>query len=440
MIRIQTLQPPRGTRDFLPQDMIRRKYILDVFRRVFERSGFNPLDTPAFESWDLLSKKGSGGEEIKNEIYYFKDKSDRQLGLRFDLTVPLARVAANNPQMQLPFKRYQISKVWRYDRPQAGRMREFVQADCDIVGTGMMDADVECIAVAFDALRELGFSKLEIRLNNRKILNGMVELAGITRKKAPGVFRVLDKLEKISRSEIIGELKRLGLETGKINKLMKMIGVSGAASKTLPRIMKMLEGIGVAEQGVRELEGIVSLAKSYGIERFITIDLSMVRGLDYYTGPIFEVSVKTKNKLNIGSVAGGGRYDNLIAMYGGRQTPATGISFGVERIFEVMSQEGMLGKAKAVTRVFVVSVNDDKAVRSQGIEIAQQLRKSGINAETDVMGRDLRKQLDYANRRQIPFAIIVGPKEIKSRKFTLRDMKSGRESKAGISGIIKKLR
>ena len=432
-------QPPRGTRDFMPDEMTRRQYILDVFREVFESFGFRPIDTPAFESWDLLSKKGSGGDEIKNEIYYFKDKSDRELGLRFDLTVPLARVAASNPQMQLPFKRYQISKVWRYDRPQAGRMREFVQADPDIVGTGKMDADTECIALAVGVLGKLGFRKLEVRLNNRKILNGLVEYVKIPGKKAPDVFRVLDKLEKISRSDIISELKKTGIDKGKITKLLKLIDVGGSPAKTLPKIGKMLSGINIAAEGVKELEEITSLARSYGIEKNMMIDLSLVRGLDYYTGPIFEISVKTKNKQNIGSVAGGGRYDNLIETYGGKPTPATGISFGIERIFEVMTSEKMFGKAGSHTKAFIVSVNQDAGVKRKVIEIAQKLRKNGISAETDVMGRDLRKQLDCANRRQIPFAIVIGPKEIKSNRFTLKDMRTGKEKKLGISGIVKNL-
>ncbi|MBN2331171.1 MAG: histidine--tRNA ligase [Candidatus Aenigmarchaeota archaeon] len=431
-------QPPRGTRDFMPEDMSRRQYVLDTFRRVFESFGFRPMDTPAFESWELLSKKGGGGEGIKDEIYYFKDKSDRELGLRFDLTVPLARVAAGNPQLQLPFKRYQISKVWRYDRPQAGRMREFVQADSDIVGTAGMEADAECIAVAVEALRALGFRKLEVRLNNRKILNALVESVNIPGKKAPEVFRILDKTGKAPRSEIIGELKRSGIDAGRVTKLMKLIDVSGAPEKTLPRIGRMLAGIGTAEDGTRGLEQIVTIAKSYGIDKCIKIDLSLVRGLEYYTGPIFEVSAKAKRQ--VGSVAGGGRYDNLIEMYGGKPTPATGISFGIERIFEVMCAENMFAEVKPKTSVFVVSVNDDAAVRGESIVIAQKLRSSGVDAETDLMGRDLRKQLDYANRRQIPFVLIVGPDEMKTGRFTMKEMKTGREKKAGLENLVKKLK
>ncbi len=433
--KTMTFQPPRGTRDFLPEEMIRRQYILDTVRGVFESFGFVPLDTPAFESWELLSKKGSGGEEIKNEIYYFRDKSDRELGLRFDLTVPLARVIANNLQLQKPFKRYQIGKAWRYDRPQAGRMREFLQADVDTVGTDRMDADTECIAVAAESLKQLGFKKFEVRMNNRKVLNGLVEFAGIPERVAPSVFRVLDKLEKISRKDIISELKKAGIETPKINKLLKLIEVRGEPDITLSRVGKLLRGVGVAEEGLKELEEIVSLLKPYGLDRYIVIDFSLVRGLDYYTGPIFEIATKTKK--SIGSVAGGGRYDNLIGLYGGKQIPATGISLGIERIYEIMNSEGMFDLAGIKVGVFVVCVNEK--VKKNVLKIARELRKVGVSAETELTGRDMRKQLDYANKKRIPFVLFVGEKELKKRMFTLRDMKTGEQRVLGIKQLIREL-
>jgi histidyl-tRNA synthetase len=429
-------QPPRGTRDFMPGEMVRRNYVIDVIRRVFENFGFQPVDTPAFESWELFSKKGGGGDEIKNEIYYFRDKSERELGLRFDLTVPLARVVASKPNMQLPFKRYQVGKVWRYDRPQAGRMREFMQMDPDIVGTAKMDADTECMAAAVESLKQLGFKRFALRLNNRKILNGLIESVKIPPRKTADVLRILDKLEKISRNEIISELKRTGIGSDKITKLMKLIEVRGAPAKTLAKAGKLLPGIKTAEEGLRELQEIVSLSKSYGLDKYIVIDLSLVRGLDYYTGPIFEISVQTKK--NVGSVAGGGRYDKLIELFGGKPMPATGISFGIERIYEIMSSEKMFDLDPSTTRVFVASVNED--VKRQVIEVAQKLRNSGINAETELMGRDLRKQLDYVNRRQIPYAVIVGPKEIKSKKFKVKDMKTGHETSLNLDKMVKKLK
>ena len=429
-------QPPRGTTDFLPEEMSRRQYMLDVIRRVFESFGFEPLDTPAFESWELLSKKGGGGDAIKDEIYYFRDKSDRELGLRFDLTVPLARVIANNPNLLKPFKRYQAGKVWRYDRPQAGRMREFVQMDADIVGSEKMDADAECIAAAAEALRRLGFRHFEVRLNARKILNGLVEFADIPEKKASAVFRILDKLEKKPRSEILADLKKAGIGASRVNRLMKAIGERGRPSKMLESMKRMLDGITKAEEGLKELEEITALAKPYGFEDNLVIDFSLVRGLDYYTGPIFEITVKAGK--NVGSVAGGGRYDKLISLYEGNDTPSTGISLGIERIYEIMKSEKMFDSQKQRERVFVVSVNDD--VKMKAVEIAHQLRSAGIAAESELTGRDIRKQMDYANRKGVPHVIVIGPKEVKSGKYTLKDMKTGKEASLTFEALVKKLK
>ena len=427
-------QPPRGTTDFLPEEMSRRQYMLDVIRRVFESFGFEPLDTPAFESWELLSKKGGGGEAIKDEIYYFRDKSDRELGLRFDLTVPLARVVANNPNLLKPFKRYQAGKVWRYDRPQAGRMREFVQMDADIVGSDKMDADAECIAAAAEALRRLGFRDFEVRLNARKVLNGLVEFADIPEKKAPAVFRILDKLEKKPKNEILADLRKAGIGASKVSKLMKAIGKRGKPPKILQTMKKMLDGITKAEDGLRELEQIAALAKPYGFEENLVIDFSLVRGLDYYTGPIFEITVKAGK--NVGSVAGGGRYDRLISLYEGSDTPATGISLGIERLFEIMKSEKMFDSKKQRERVFVVSVNED--VKMKAVEIVQQLRAAGIAAESELTGRDIRKQMDYANRKGFAFTVIVGPREVSSGRYKLKDMKTGKESSLALEKILRK--
>ncbi len=429
-------QPPRGTRDFLPEEMSRRQYIIDTVRKVFDTFGFEQLDTPAFESWEILCRKGGGGDAVKDEIYYFRDKSDRELGLRFDLTVPLARVVASNPQMKLPFRRYQIGKVWRYDRPQAGRMREFMQMDVDTAGTGKVDADAECIAVAFEALKLLGFRKFEIRLNNRKVLNGMMEFVGVPSKISRNAFRVLDKIEKVGRDETADELVRIGVDRKTVDRLMKMIDTKGKPAATLSGISKKLKGSYMAEEGLRELEDIVTLSKYYGFGKNLMIDFSLVRGLDYYTGPIFEISVKAGR--NVGSVSGGGRYDKLIGLYGGKQVPATGISLGIERIYEIMKSEGMFRDGAKGPTVFIISVND--SLRNKVLQIARRLRREDICTETDVMGRDLRKQMDYANKKGARFSVIVGPKEAKAKKYTLRDMKTGKESRLSLDSIVKKLK
>lgn len=432
-------QTPRGTRDFLPRDMVRREYIFRIIKSVFERFGFAPLETPAFEDWKLLSAKGSGGEEVKDEIYYFKDKSKRELGLRFDLTVPLARVVAGNPQLTKPFKRYQIGRVWRYDRPQAGRFREFWQADADVIGSSSMAAEAECIAVFVACLRELGFRDFEVRLNNRKLLNGMIEAVDVDKRKAPAVFRALDKLEKQGEQEVKKELKIAGVKPKQIETLMNMIKMSGKPEGIIKKARKMLEGFSEAEEGLEELEEIVNLSKSYGTAEKIIIDFSLVRGLDYYTGPIFEISVKAKKE--IGSVAGCGRYDNLIELYGGTPTPATGGSFGIERIYEIMSAEGMFkGLPNSKTRVFVAVARDEPGLRKEAIGTAQKLRAAGIPAETDLMGRKLKQCFEYAEKLGIPYMIIIGEKELKSGRLTLRDMKKREQKTANFTNVLKILK
>jgi histidyl-tRNA synthetase len=426
------IQPPRGTRDFPPDVMIRREYLLEMTRAVFEDYGFQPLQTPAFESWELLSKKGSGGEAVKDEIYYFKDKSSRQMGLRFDLTVPTARYVAANPQLPKPFKRYQIGPVWRYDRPQAGRFREFWQADADIIGSDKLDCEAECIALGVNALMQLGFKQLKVRLNNRKILNGIVEVAGVRKPKQAGVFRILDKLEKSGIGEVRKELGKL-LTPKKAGVIMKAIKRKGSPSSML-KGRPEIEASTIADQGRDELVELVKKCKIYGIEKFIEIDFSLVRGLDYYTGPIFEISIESGKGL--GSVAGGGRYDNLVELYGGRWTPAVGISLGIERLYEIMHSQDMFQHPRSRTEIFVVAVDD--SVRNQAIRVAQQLRAKFANAETDLMGRDVRKQLAYVNSHEIPFALFVGPAEIKRGRFTIKDMKSGKERGLGLAQIVKK--
>ena len=403
------MQPPKGTRDLLPSDMRKLGYVISVVESVFKRYGYEPIDTPAFEDWSVLSAKNSGGEELKKETYYFKDKSDRELGLRYDLTVPSARIVASNPSIAKPFKRYSIGKVWRYDQPQAGRYREFWQADVDCYGSELARTDAEVIAVAVDCLRELGFKDFKVRLNDRRVIEKKVSALGITNPL--DVFRCLDKLEKLGEDFVVKELKEKGIEAGKIEKLMKLV-------KEKP-------------EEIDELEGLVKELKNFGIDKEIAIDFGMVRGFDYYTGPIFEL---TAGGLAIG---GGGRYDQLIESYGGKPTPAVGISLGLSRIVDEMEKKKLFDIEDYPAKVFVCSVNVDMV--KEAIKIVQQLRKNNVSADFDLMGRNLSKQFDYINAKKIPFAIVVGPEEIKNKKFVLRDMNTGKEKKLVLEEIIKEL-
>jgi len=403
------LKPLKGTRDFLPEEMIIRQEVLDRIKNVFEIFGFQPLETPALESWEVLSAKGAGGEEILKETYNFEDLGKKRVGLRYDLTVPLARVVASNPNLNLPFKRYQIQNVWRYGDVSKGRLREFLQADIDIVGSESMLADAEVIACAISCFNSLGFKDFLVRLNNRKILSALIKFAGIEEKKSLEVLRSLDKLEKIGEEKVRKELEEKGIPKESINKIFELINVR----KNPEKILEKNEDF---EEGMKEVNEIISYLELMGVKAKIKIDLSLARGLDYYTGPIFEVSAEK----GIGSIAGGGRYDNLIEIFSGRKIPATGISLGIERIIEVMKERKMIKERKTKVDVFVAAIS--KEVLKKSLEIIQKLRESGIKTDFDLRERNLTRQLEYANSLGVPFVLIIGEKELKTKKFKLRDM------------------
>jgi len=403
------LKPLKGTRDFLPEEMIIRQEVLDRIKNVFEIFGFQPLETPALESWEVLSAKGAGGEEILKETYNFEDLGKKRVGLRYDLTVPLARVVASNPNLNLPFKRYQIQNVWRYGDVSKGRLREFLQADIDIVGSESMLADAEVIACAISCFNSLGFKDFLVRLNNRKILSALIKFAGIEEKKSLEVLRSLDKLEKIGEEKVRKELEEKGIPKESINKIFELINVK----KNPEKILEKNEDF---EEGMKEVNEIISYLELMGVKAKIKIDLSLARGLDYYTGPIFEVSAEK----GIGSIAGGGRYDNLIEIFSGRKIPATGISLGIERIIEVMKERKMIKERKTKVDVFVAAIS--KEVLKKSLEIIQKLRESGIKTDFDLRERNLTRQLEYANSLGVPFVLIIGEKELKTKKFKLRDM------------------
>ena len=428
---------PRGTRDFLPKEMIKIEYVTKTLREVFEKYGYEPLNTPVFESLDTLRIKC--GDEVEKQIYKFKDKKGRDLGLRFDLTVPLARIIAGNPTLLKPFRRYCISKVWRYERPEAKRrFREFLQADLDIIGSDKSEADAEVLAAACDCLGALGLQDFFIKLNNRKVLEALSTLAGIPTKRHLEVFRIIDKLEKVGLNSVRAELKeKLGPEAEEsIERLLVFIRKK---EKDLFQMSKDHQykkiddqtGIRRLIEGLDEMVKIKKIAGEYGISEKIVIDFSLVRGLDYYTASVFEIVIEKGR--DFGSVGGGGRYDHLIELYGGERTPATGISFGIDRIVMVMEKERLFKLPKIKTKVFVAPVNGE--MKTEAIRIAQTLRRNKIPTEIEVMGRSLKRQLEYINKKGIPFTLIVGEKEVSEGCVVLRDMRNNTQKLIEISHI-----
>ncbi|MCD6476951.1 MAG: histidine--tRNA ligase [Candidatus Aenigmarchaeota archaeon] len=428
-------KPPKGTRDLEPDDMILRDKIIEKIKEIFERYGYLPLITPAFEELSTLTAKGGIGPEAVKQIYSFKDKAERELGLIYDLTVPLVRYITTNPDIKLPFKRYQISRVWRYEDISKGRYREFWQADIDIVGSSSMLADSEIIACAIDAFKNIGFKNFIIRLNNRKILSALIEYAGVDKNKIEDVLRTIDKFDKIGRKGVEEEL----LNIRKINKvscdkILELIEIKGKPKDILKKAENIIKDIKIGIDGIKELNEIIFYLEKMEAIDVIKIDFSLARGLDYYTGPIFEVFIEE----NIGSLAGGGRYDKMIGLFSKKDIPAVGISLGLDRIVEIVKEKKIFELPKTNIKVFVIPVN--KNLIPYALEISQKIRKEKINCIIDLMNRKLSKNFEYANSQKIPFVIIIGEKEIKQNKLRLRDMVTGKEELLDMKDIIKKLK
>ena len=404
--RPQTL---KGFRDFLPDEMRVRNFVLGVFKEVFESFGFEPLETPSLEYAETLL--GKYGEEADRLVYTFKDRGDRKVGLIYDLTVPVSRfLATYGNKIPLPFKRYQIQRVWRAEKPQKGRYREFVQCDFDIFGVESPLADAEIIAVIYRVLKRLGFEDFKIRLNSRPQLFSVLEESGITEKNQQlEVLRIIDKLDKTTEQEVIEELQKTGL-----------------AYPTNGRVLNRLRETKPDEN----LSKILEYLKAMGLEdKYYCFDPTLVRGLDYYTGPIFEVTVEGFDS----SVAGGGRYDNLIESLGGPSIPATGCSLGLDRICDlIIERDSITETLKPTTQVLVTLFPTEQfsnlAIQQSSLTLATELRNQGLSVEVySDPGARLDKQIKYADRKGIPYVAIIGPKEIEENKVTIKDLRTGEQ-------------
>ena len=427
-------QPPRGTRDFLPEEMYKRNWVLDQIKDVFGAYGFEPLGTPAFESWELLKMKS--GEDVIDQIYYFKDKSERELGLRFDLTTSLARVVATHRELQMPFKRYAIGTVWRYESPSEKRFREFWQADADTIGVSDAIADSEVLSAAVDCLKKMGFEGFVIKLNDRRILEAFILQTGIDKSLVLEAIRVVDKLLKIGRDNVIDELSKLSIQPEQASKLLDILSRSGSPTDMLSQAEKELGGSTEGLKGCKTLRDVIKYAVSFGYAEYFVVELSLARGLDYYTGPVFEILAKGYE--DYGSIAGGGRYDEIINLFGGETTPATGISFGIERLVPLLEMKGAF-KEKGLGVAVLVAPTSDR-VKGEAIKIAQELRLAGVSTSLDLLGRRLSKQLEYANKKHMCKVVIVGEREIAEGCITIRDMKTGDQTKVDRVKLLEHIR
>ena len=412
---------PRGMRDILPEQMIRRQYVIDVIRGVFEEFGFEPLQTPALELSEILTGKyGPDAEKLIYQAGHVGGKED--ISLRYDLSVPLCRVVAMHPQLPKPFKRYQIDPVWRAERPQKGRYRQFFQCDADTVGTESMLADAENVNLIYQVLNRLGFKQFEININNRKLITGIGQFAGVSTEQLGGLYRSIDKLDKIGLSGVRAELAENQIPEPVIEKLLSLLQIEGDAETVLNALSEQLGDSEVANEGISELEELSGYLTILGVpEEFYRINVSMVRGLEYYTGPIYETVVEEPK---IGSITGGGRYDELIGSFSKQSYPATGTSFGIERIIDVMEEFDMFPSAvgKTVTQVLVTVFDADLVQAS--LKLATRLRSSGIRTEVYCRPTRISAQMKYADNKGIPYAVILGSDEVETGTVAVRDLAS----------------
>lgn len=403
------LERARGARDFLQSEKLKRNKIVSIIREGFELYGFSEIETPILERLDLLSAKYTGGDEILKETFKLKDQGNRDLALRYDLTVPLARVIGMNPQLKMPFKRYQIGKVFRDGPIGPGRVREFFQCDADIIGADSILAEVELLNLANYVYTKLGF-KFKIKVNDRKILNSIIKSAGISEENAETVILTIDKLYKIGLEGIKKELLGKNISENSISKLIKIISIKGNNKEKIFKLKEIL-----SEDSLKDIEALLKYCN-----KNIDLNICLARGFSYYTGIIFEVILQN-NEL-ICSVGGGGRYDNMIGslLENKKNYPAVGISFGLDRIYDALNNKE---EKETLTQIFVIPINEEK----KALLLAEELRENKIKTELEIKKRSLSSSLDYASKFKIPFVIFLGKEEIKKNKVKIRDMNSGKE-------------
>ena len=434
---------PKGTRDFSPVEMAKRNYIFNTIREVFYRYGFQEIETPSMENLStLMGKYGEEGDKllfkIQNSGDYFSGLTDEELlsrnaaklaskfcekGLRYDLTVPFARyVVMHRDEITFPFKRFQIQPVWRADRPQKGRYREFYQCDADVVGSNSLLNEVELVQMIDAVFQKFGI-RVSIKINNRKILTGIAEIIGEA-DKIVDITVAIDKLDKIGLDNVNAELASKGIPQEAIDKLQPIILLNGSNEEKLATLKNVLAASETGLKGVEESEFILKTIARLGIKSEVELDLTLARGLNYYTGAIFEVKALD---VQIGSISGGGRYDNLTGVFGMDGMSGVGISFGADRIYDVLNQLDLYPK-EAVNGTQLLFVNFGEAEAAYVLPILSQARAAGIRAEIYPDAAKMKKQMSYANAKMVPFVAIVGENEMKEGKVTLKNMASGEQS------------
>ena len=438
---------PKGTRDFGPGEMKKREYLFKIFKDTFSLYGFNALETPSMENINVLN--GKYGEEGDKLIFRILDSGDfikdvdnieskdsnnlrkeiSKKGLRYDLTVPFARyVSMNRDKITLPFKRYQIQNVWRADRPQKGRFREFYQCDVDYIGTKSIVCEAEIIDLVYAIFEKLKIQDFSVKLNNRKVLFGIVETLSL-QDNFDKICIIIDKIDKIGKDKFVEELKNIDLSKSQIEKLNSVLFFDGSNDDKIKFLKDFLSKSSTGLEGINEIENLTKLSKEF------IFDINLARGLSYYTSSIFEVILDEKN---IGSLCGGGRYDDLTEIFGYKDISGIGISFGIERIYEIMKERNLFPDSINKKDTVLVCSMSEKYL-DDSLRISSILRNNNISTDLYPDNPKLKKQLQYANNNDIPYVIIIGEDEVTSKLFTLKDMETGSQEKLGIDEIISKV-
>ncbi len=444
----------RGTRDFGPEKMVRRNYIFGTIKSVFEKFGFQPIETPAMENLStLMGKYGEEGDQLLFKILNSGNFSEKigqpdleegykklttkisEKGLKYDLTVPFARyVVMNRSDLAMPFKRYQIQPVWRGDRPQKGRYREFYQCDADVVGTDSLLCEAEIVLMIHEVMQKLGINFM-LKINNRKILTGLSEAIGAVGEE--GTLAVaIDKLDKIGKEKVLEELAEKGFSTNSLSKLDPIFEISGTNQEKFLKLEELFQNSEIGQNGIAELKQVWTYLSAFGIsENNIELDITLARGLSYYTGAIFEVKALD---VQIGSITGGGRYDNLTGTFGVPGLSGVGISFGVDRIYDVMEELNIFPENQSViTKLLFCHFGENEL--NYALPLLQKSRLAGVNAEIYPDVSKIKKQLDYADKKKIQFVCIIGSDEMNTGILTLKNMISGEQEKLSFEDILSKL-
>ena len=425
-----------GFMELLPADQIKFNSLVDKIRKSYEKFGFLPLDTPIIEMADVLLAKAGG--ETEKQIYRF-NKGETDLALRFDLTVPLAKyICEYNNDISFPFKRYQIGKVYRGERPQKGRYREFYQCDIDIIGDGELSIvnDAEMPSVIYTTIKEFGFDKFTIRINNRKLLNGLFAELNLEEQSVE-IMRIIDKLEKIGRENVVKCLQDLKVADEKIQKILNFIEIDGTTDEKLQKLENLNFTNELFLQGLNELKQVVKYVRLFGVpDSNFKVDLTIARGLDYYTGTVYETFLDDYREL--GSVCSGGRYDNLAEFYTDKKMPGVGVSIGLTRLFSKLSELNILNeKDESISKVLVVSMTDDI---SRALEVATKIRDEGINTDVYLENKKIKAKFKYADKLKIPYVAVIGEEEEKNGTVSLKNMESGEQEEMSVEKMIEILK